>query len=121
MNEHMIIPILRIFDEVKAKEFYIDFLGFKIDFEHRFADDFPLYMQVSLDGWVIHLTEHHGDACPGASIMLRMANVQTYQERLVAKEYKYARPGCSATEWGTIEMPISDPFGNRLTFYQNVA
>lgn len=24
-------PILRIFDEAKAKEFYIDFLGFKVD------------------------------------------------------------------------------------------
>ena len=48
MNEHLIIPILRIFDEAKACEFYIDFLGFMIDFEHRFGDDFPLYMQVSL-------------------------------------------------------------------------
>ena len=28
------IPILRIFDVSKAKEFYIDWLGFKINFEH---------------------------------------------------------------------------------------
>ena len=28
-------PILRILDETKAKQFYIDFLGFKIDWEHR--------------------------------------------------------------------------------------
>lgn len=27
------IPILRIFDVDKAKEFYIQWLGFKIDFE----------------------------------------------------------------------------------------
>ena len=25
------IPVLRILDEAKAKEFYVDFLGFKID------------------------------------------------------------------------------------------
>ena len=37
------IPILRIFSVDKAKEFYVDFLGFKIDWEHRFGDNFPLY------------------------------------------------------------------------------
>ncbi len=37
-------PILRMFVEVKAKEFYITFLEFEIDWEHRFEDDFPLYM-----------------------------------------------------------------------------
>ena len=41
------IPILRIFSVEKAKEFYVDFLGFKIDWEHRFGDNFPLYAQVS--------------------------------------------------------------------------
>ena len=33
-------PILRIFDESKAKEFYLGFLGFKLDWEHRFATIF---------------------------------------------------------------------------------
>jgi Glyoxalase superfamily protein len=33
------IPILRIFDVGKAREFYIDFLGFQIDWEHRFNED----------------------------------------------------------------------------------
>jgi len=37
-------PILRMFDETKAREFYVDFLGFKIDWEHRFRDGAPLYM-----------------------------------------------------------------------------
>jgi hypothetical protein len=35
-------PILRIFDEEKAKEFYLKFLEFKLDWEHRFEDDLPL-------------------------------------------------------------------------------
>ena len=42
-----IAPLIRIFDENKAKEFYVEFLGFNIDFEHRDSDDAPLYMQVS--------------------------------------------------------------------------
>ena len=42
-----IATLIRIFDENKAKEFYVEFLGFNIDFEHRDSDDAPLYMQVS--------------------------------------------------------------------------
>ena len=119
MNKRMIIPILRIFDEAKAKEFYVDFLGFNVDFEHKFEENFPLYMQVSLDGWSIHLSEHHGDCCPGSSIMLQMDKLKSYQQLLSSKNYKYANPGFEETEWNTIEMSITDPFGNNLTFYEN--
>ncbi|MFP3560523.1 glyoxalase superfamily protein, partial [Paraburkholderia sp. SIMBA_049] len=37
------VPIIRIFSEDKAREFYVDFLGFSVDWEHRFGDNFPLY------------------------------------------------------------------------------
>jgi Glyoxalase superfamily protein len=46
-------PILRIFDEGKAKEFYLDFLGFHLDWEHRFGEKFPLYAQVSRAGLIL--------------------------------------------------------------------
>jgi Glyoxalase superfamily protein len=61
-------PILRIFDEHKAREFY--------------------------------------DA------------VEPYQRALMGKAYKYYRPGLRDTEWGTREMVVHDPFGNRLVFSQ---
>src|SRR3546814_734157 len=54
-------PILRIFDEAKAREFYFGYLGFTADWEHRFGENFPLYMQVSRAGLTLHLSEHHGD------------------------------------------------------------
>ncbi|MES9754348.1 glyoxalase superfamily protein, partial [Bacillus wiedmannii] len=44
----MITPIFRIFDVEKAKLFYIDFLGFKMDWEHRYEEHMPLYIQISL-------------------------------------------------------------------------
>src|SRR6185295_19052023 len=31
----------------------------------RFEPDLPLYMQVSRDRCVLHLSEHHGDCSPG--------------------------------------------------------
>ena len=120
MSLGKITPILRIFDEAKAREFYIDFLGFKIDFEHRFADDLPLYMGVSKGDCTIHLSEHFGDCSPGAGIRIDTENVEEYQQELLAKKYKHAHPGLNDQPWGSREMSISDPFGNRLVFTKNI-
>ena len=108
--------MLRIFDEAKAKEFYLDFLGFKWDWEHRFESDFPVYAQISKDDTVIHLTEHHGDACPGASIIVHVDGIDEYQQSLLAKKYKNSRPGVEETPWGSKDMTIKDPFGNSIRF-----
>ena len=108
-------PILGIFDEAKAKEFYVDFLGFKVDWEHRFEENLPLYMQISKDGCVIHLSEHHGDCSPGGAIRIETNELEAFQRQLLAKQYKYARPGIQEMPWGK-DMSVSDPFGNRLTF-----
>jgi uncharacterized glyoxalase superfamily protein PhnB len=108
-------PVLRIFDEVRAKEFYVGFLGFEVDWEHRFGENLPLYMQVSKDGCVIHLSEHHGDCSPGAQVRIETNELEEFQKHLLAKQYKYARPGIQEMPWGK-DMSIADPFGNRLTF-----
>lgn len=65
-----VIPIFRIFDLEKANAFYVDLLGFRIDWQHRFEEGYPLYMQVSRGGLRLHLSEHHGDATPGSSAHL---------------------------------------------------
>ena len=116
MRLERVTPILRSFDEVKAKEFYVDFLGFKVDWEHRFEPGAPLYMQVSKDGCVLHLSEHHGDATPGSAMRIETTDLELFHRELTEKRYKYARPGINDTPWGTRDMPIKDPFGNTLTF-----
>ena len=108
-------PLLRIFDEAKAREFYVDFLGFNVDWEHRFEPDLPLYMQVSQGDCVLHLTEHFGDCSPGAHLRIPTTDLTAYCAALNAKQYKNSRPGCETMPWGR-DMTISDPFGNRLTF-----
>jgi uncharacterized glyoxalase superfamily protein PhnB len=109
-------PILRIFDESKAREFYVGFLGFTVDWEHRFEPGLPLYMQISKDGCVLHLSEHHGDASPGAAMRIEATDLEGFQQSLSAKQYKYARPGIEDMPWGSRDMSVRDPFGNRLTF-----
>jgi hypothetical protein len=110
------IPILRIFDVAKAKEFYVDFLGFTIDWEHRFGDNFPLYAQLSRAGLKLHLSEHHGDASPGSTVFIWMRGIAAYHRELTAKDYRYYRPGLEEAPWDAKSMEVGDPFGNKLRF-----
>lgn len=109
-------PILRSFDEAKAREFYIGFLGFEIVFEHRFEPGLPLYMSVKRSGCVLHLSEHHGDASPGAALRIEVDDIDAFHRELLAKNYQFAKPGIEATPWDTREVTVKDPFGNRLVF-----
>ena len=98
-----VIPVLRIFDIVKADEFYLGFLGFKVDWDHRFDENGPLYRQISRGNLVLHLSEHHGDGCPGARLRVMMDDVEAFHREISAKGYRYMRPGLETTPWGTIE------------------
>ncbi len=121
MEFTQISPILRIFDETRAREFYIDFLEFEIEFEHRFAENMPLYLGLKLGNFILHLSEHSGDATPGAAVYIEMKDLKDYHARLAAKDYKYYKPGIKDSGFGTIEMEILDPFHNRLSFNQRIS
>ena len=110
--------ILRIFDEAKAKEFYIDYLGFKVDWEHRFEKSMPLYLQVSKGACVIHLSEHHGDGTPGTKIRIECDNVRAYHKELTSKNYNFLNPGINKLPWAKQELCLTDPFGNNLIFFK---
>jgi hypothetical protein len=114
------VPILRIFAVDKAKEFYLDFLGFALDWEHRFEAGLPLYAQVSRSGLTLHLSEHHGDASPGATVFVAMRGVDAFRRELIGKKYAYARPGVADMPWGRV-LEVADPFGNRLRFCERKA
>lgn len=111
------IPLLRSFDEGKAREFYFDFLGFKMDWDHRFAPGLPLYMQVSRGKAVLHITEHHGDCSPGSTVFVWMTGIEDFHRELLGKKYKNSRPGLETVDWG-LQVEVPDPFGNRLRFAQ---
>lgn len=111
------IPIFRIFSVEKAFEFYKEFLGFTLDWEHRFGDNFPLYCQVSRNGVILHLSEHAGDASPGARAFIPMTGIEAFHAELTAKNYRYMKPGVEEQPWGK-ELTVTDPFSNRIAFCQ---
>ena len=114
-----VTPTLRMFDVRKAREFYLEFLGFKVDFEHRFEPDLPLYMGISLGSVVLHLSEHHGGCAPGARIIIETTGLADYQAGLLTKRYGYARPGLERQPWGATTMTVTDPFFNWLVFSED--
>lgn len=119
MTQFRTIPILRSFDEAKAREFYLGFLGCTVDWEHRFEPGLPLYMQVSRGDLVLHLSEHHGDCTPGATVLVQMTEgIEALHAELIGKAYKHNRPGLETAPWNAKVMELTDPFGNRLRFNQ---
>ncbi|MFT5507921.1 MAG: putative glyoxalase superfamily protein PhnB [Hyphomicrobiaceae bacterium] len=117
-----VTPTLRSFDEAMMREFYVDYLGFEITFEHRFGENFPLYVGLKRDDCELHLSEHHGDCSPGARVRIHVAGLHNYWEILSKNDYRFAKPGKPELQpWGDSELTISDPFSNRLTFFETGA
>ena len=81
-----IVPLLRMFDIPATRAFYIDYLGFSIDFEHRFEPDLPR------SGCRLHLTQHHGDCCPGSAVRIHCDDILGTHAELAGKGYNFLRP-----------------------------
>jgi len=110
------IPVFRIFSVEKAREFYLDFLGFTVEWEHRFDPDAPLYMCVTRGALSFHLSEHHGDGTPGSRAYILASGLAEFHRELTGKAYKYNRPSLDRQPWGMLEVTVVDPFNNRITF-----
>ncbi len=117
----VVVPIFRIFDVHRAKEFYIDWLGFQVDWEHRFEENTPVYMQISRDRMYFHLSEHSGDCSPGAKAFIDCDDVKSFFEEISTRPYKYNRPSLQTTDWNTLTLELIDPFSNKLLFSQDMA
>jgi uncharacterized glyoxalase superfamily protein PhnB len=115
-----VIPTLRIFDYQKAIEFYVDWLGFTIVWEHRFEENSPVYIEVEKDGAIFHLSEHHGDGTPGSQVFIWCKGVKEYHEELINKKYKYNRPGLEKTFYGSLAFTANDPFNNKIFFNEKI-
>ena len=109
------IPVLRSLDEKAGRAFYCDFLGFEVDFEHRFEPHMPLYLGVKRGPVRLHLTEHPGDATTGSSVFVWMTGIEDYRRELMERATGHAVPAIFDQPWGC-EIAMLDPFRNRLRF-----
>ena len=113
------IPTLRILDYNKAVEYYADFLGFTIDWEHRFDPSEPVYMQISRNDLTLHLSENKRFQT-GAIVFVDTEGIKAFHRELTAKNAVQSIPELFETNWQTLQMEIEDPFGNLLRFNESI-
>lgn len=112
------IPVLRIFSVPAAKEFYLDFLGFTLDFGGPAGGEL-FFGQISRPGTTLQLSEQHYEAGPGATVDIWIAGVDDFRESLWGRVNGGLGPAVGVPPieevwWGARVMVISDPFGNHL-------
>jgi uncharacterized glyoxalase superfamily protein PhnB len=95
--------------------FYVDGLGFHVDWEHQFEPGFPVFAQLTRDGLSWFLTEHTGDCQVGGAAYFVVDDVDALHRDITARGIKPAEPP-EDTPWQTREMNVIDPDGNRLRF-----
>jgi hypothetical protein len=99
-----VVPVLRVVDADASARWY-QRLGFSVSFVHRFEPDFPAFVGIERGRVHLYLSEHSGDAQPGALVHLWVGNVD-----VVAAEFGV--PVEEEPEGRMIE--LTDPDGNRF-------
>lgn len=114
------IPVLRIFSEQSALRFYVEFLGFTLDFGGPSSGgDSPFYGQISRPGATLHLSAQPYEPGPGATVDVWIRGLDAYRDELLSRDHgvfgpALGVPGIFESHWGARLLPISDPFGNHL-------
>ena len=112
------VPVLRVTKVSGAYPFYLDYLGFALEWEHRFAADMPVYASLRLDDCLVHRSEHYGDGTPGGVCWIPVRDVGALRERLLNGTNRSSRPGVDEDAPGGPTLEVTDPFGNVLRFCQ---
>ncbi|WP_369065926.1 glyoxalase superfamily protein [Kocuria carniphila] len=115
------VPVLRIQDEQLARDFYLDYLGFDTEWEHRYETGWPLYTRIRRGDTVLDLSEHHGDGTPGTVAWVPVQNIRAFHAEVSARPHPRLRPGIDSTAPGGPTMEVTDPWGNVLRFCEPVS
>lgn len=118
------IPILRVFAEERALEFYVEFLGFRLDFGGPAGGaGTPFYGQVIQGETTLQLSEQPYDPGPGATVAINLTGLDRLRDRLQDRYGAMGSrvwgpavwvPDIQEMPWKTRVMTIADPFGNHL-------
>lgn len=111
--QQRVMPTLRITDYARSRKFYVDGLGFQVDWEHRFEPGFPVFVQVSRDGLAFFLSEHSGDCQVGGLVHLYVPDVDAWFSEFRQKGIPVQEPPDEYLQ-GLRSMTITDPDLNKL-------
>lgn len=111
----MVTPVFQITDYAQAVAFYLDWLGFGIDWENRTADG-GHYLQVSRGSIVLHLTNHAHESRVGSRALVDFAGLFSFHRLLRQKEAGFGTPLLQKAAWNdkVMLLELFDPAGNCL-------
>ena len=110
------IPVLRMYDVDATKRFYVDYLGFDLDWQEGEGDR-PVFMRVSRGPVALHLSSHAGDGTPGTAIVIQVDDVAALHRELHGKNYPFMNPGIEPRGIGQ-EVTVLDPASNQIRFFE---
>jgi glyoxalase superfamily protein len=120
------IPILRVFSEERAREFYLEFLGFTLDFGGPAGGPgTSFYGQIIRGETTFQLSEQPYDPGHGATVAINIDGIDALRAELADRYGAMGSrvwgpavwvPEVREMPWKTRVMTISDPFGNHLRF-----
>ena len=111
----MVTPVFQITDYAPAVAFYVDWLGFSIDWEDQPASG-SYYVQVSRGPIVLHLTTYRHESCRGARALAEFTGLLAFRHHLLQKDATFATPPLEKTTWNdkVMQLELFDPDGNCL-------
>jgi hypothetical protein len=118
------IPVLRIFAVDPAMQFYVDFLGFTLDFGGpNGGPGTAYYGQISKADTTLHLAEAAYDGGQGATVFIWLDGIDDLREHLNDRRTQVPvwgpavwTPEVEQAQWDGRVLTIADPFGNHLRF-----
>lgn len=123
MAIRQIVPIIKVGDITRAKDFYGSTLGFTIDFSYSASPSGPTYVGMSLEGQRIHLSTFGGDGVFGTAVYIYVDDIDAYYEKFIARGLKTPGRVNSPVEerpvtqsWGMREFYVKDADGNTMRF-----
>ena len=117
------IPILDVRDMNQALSYYVERLGFQVEF--RSEEDPSNYAGVIRDGVCLHMQWQHEDEFKKGTAGKLRVRIQVDNPDALFEEYRSKGVVSEGTEvrdtdWGTREFGFRDLDGNGLTFYQDL-
>ena len=114
------IPVLDVRHVEEAISFYVDRLGFEVDF--RYEKDPENYAGVRRDSVRLHMHRHNDEHFENGDGHLRF-RIPVDDPDAIFAEFKAMGVldddvDVRETEWGTREFGFHDPDGNRLVFFR---
>lgn len=107
------VATLRIGDYAAARRFYVDGLGFSVDWEWSGEDEEPVFLQISRGPLRLYLSRRAGDGSTGGLVYLYVGDVDGWQAEMLRHGILAEAPPVDQP-WGNRELRVRDPDGNQL-------